>query len=109
MWWYFAGGESCGQKHEKLEREIPDGNFLFCWTRKVRMEGGWSCCSRAVYTVNDEGFEEDCAVGRGASQFVNHSYSRMDTPEGGRRRRGYGGRGGRPRQTWRGGGGAVTR
>ena len=35
-----------------------------------------------MYTVNDEGFEKDCAVGRGASQFVNHSYSRMDTPGG---------------------------
>jgi len=34
-----------------------------------------------VYTVDDEGFEEDGTVGGGASSFVNHSYSRSDTPE----------------------------
>jgi len=71
--------------------------------------GGGGCCSRAVYTVDDEGLEEDCAVGRGASQFVNHSYSRSCTPgettqeKGGIRRE----EGGQPRQTWRGGGGDV--
>jgi len=41
--------------------------------------GGRSCCSQAVYTVDDEGFEEDGTVGRSASQFVNHSYSKSGT------------------------------
>jgi len=45
--------------------------------------GGRSYCSRAVYTVDDEGLEEDGTVGRGASQFVNHSYSRSGTSGGG--------------------------
>jgi len=70
--------------------------------------GGRSCCSQAVYTVDDEGFEEDGAVGRGASQFVNHSYSKSDTSreatQGGRDTEGGGGQ---LRRTWRGGGGKV--
>jgi len=40
---------------------------------------GRNCCSQAVYTVDDEGLEEDGTVGRSASQFVNHSYSRSGT------------------------------
>jgi hypothetical protein len=40
---------------------------------------GCKCCSRAVYTVDDEGLEEDGTVGGGAGQLVNHSYSRGDT------------------------------
>lgn len=32
-----------------------------------------------MYTVDDEGLEEDGTVGRGAGQFVNHNYSRFGT------------------------------
>ena len=41
--------------------------------------GGRDWCSQAVYTVDDEGLEEDGTVGGGASQLVNHSYSRRGT------------------------------
>lgn len=34
-----------------------------------------------VYTVDDEGLEEDGAVGGGAGQFVNHNYPRDDAQE----------------------------
>jgi hypothetical protein len=44
--------------------------------------GGWNRCSRAVYTVDDEGLEEDGTVGGGAGQLVNHSYSKGDTSGG---------------------------
>lgn len=32
-----------------------------------------------MYSVDDEGFEEDGTVGRGAGPFVNHNYSRGGT------------------------------
>ena len=35
-----------------------------------------------MYTVDDEGFEKDCAVGRSAGQFVNHNYPRSNTSGG---------------------------
>lgn len=53
---------------------------------------GGADCSQAVYTVDNEGFEEDCTVGGGAGQLVNHSYSRGDTSGETTRGRGMRGR-----------------
>jgi len=74
--------------------------------------GGRSCGSRAVYTVDDEGLEEDGTVGRGAGQLVNHSYSRSGTSRGERRRKGMDterGRGDNLDEHGGGGGGEVGR
>ena len=63
-----------------LESEIPNERcFVLPETQDIKY-GSRNCCSRTVYTVDDEGFEEDGTVGRGAGPFVNHSYSRSDTP-----------------------------
>lgn len=62
-----------------LERKIPDERYFVLLRMQDISYGGRNCCSQAVYTVDDEGLEEDGTVGRGASQLVNHSYSRGDT------------------------------
>jgi hypothetical protein len=43
-----------------LERKIPDERYFILL--EIQYMGGPSCCSQAVYAVDDEGFEEDGAV-----------------------------------------------